>query len=265
MEFLRSAKRRSLVSELVYILLNVGLAVAILIVVWAVESPLPAFALVLLSKWRVLAVRPRYWLAHVQANMVDIIVSLSLVVLLYLAGHGMGDGAMAVQIILTMLYVGWLLLLKPRTKRSFVIGQAGVALFFGTTALFGVAYSWPSSVVVILMFIIGYASARHVFSAYSNKDLTLMSIIWGFVMAQLGWLAFHWTIAYPIPFVEGIKVPQVALLVVALGFVAERIYSSFAKHSVVRSVDVMLPVLFTIGIIIALYFSPLNEIGLGNI
>lgn len=265
MEFLRSAKRRSLVSELIYVLLNVGLAVAVLIVVWAVESPLPAFALVLLSKWRVLAVRPRYWFAHIQANTVDIIVSLSLVVLLYSAGHGMGDNGMIVQIILTMLYVGWLLLLKPRTKRSFVIAQAGVALFFGTTALFGVAYGWPSSVIVILMFIIGYASSRHVLSAYSDNDLTLMSIIWGFVMAQIGWLTFHWTIAYPIPFVEGIKIPQVALLVVALGFASERIYSSYSKHSVVRNVDVMLPVLFAVGIIIALYFSPLNEIGLGNI
>src|SRR5690606_10662203 len=118
MEFLRAVKRRSLVSELVYVLLNVGLAVAVLLVVWAIESPLPAFALILLSKWRVLAVRPRYWFAHVQANAVDLIVSLSLVVLLYSAGSIGSENGTVAQVILAGLYALWLLALKPRTKRS---------------------------------------------------------------------------------------------------------------------------------------------------
>lgn len=61
MEFLKAAKRRTLLSELTYVALNIGLAVAILVVVLVIESPLPAIALVLLSKWRILAVRPRYW------------------------------------------------------------------------------------------------------------------------------------------------------------------------------------------------------------
>ena len=67
MDLLKSSKRRAFLSELVYIVLNVGLAVAILAVVLAIESPLPAIALVLLSKWRVLAVRPRYWMANIKA------------------------------------------------------------------------------------------------------------------------------------------------------------------------------------------------------
>jgi len=104
MEFLKSSKRRSLFSEFVYIILNIALAVVILFVVRAIESPLPAFGLVLLSKWRILAVRPRYWFANVQANLVDIIVSLSVVVLLYAA-----NGALVMQLLLTMAYIGWLL------------------------------------------------------------------------------------------------------------------------------------------------------------
>src|SRR5690349_19416910 len=138
MEFLRSSKRRSLVSELVYILLNIALAVGVLAVVRAIESPLPAFALVLLSKWRVLAVRPRYWFANIQANMVDIIVSLSVVVLLYAA-----SSAFAVQIVIALLYIGWLLFIKPRSKRIFVAAQAGAAIFLGVTALMSISYDWP--------------------------------------------------------------------------------------------------------------------------
>src|SRR5690606_36436165 len=110
MDFLKSSKRRSLVSELIYIMLNIALAVAILAVVLAIESPLPAVALVLLSKWRVLAVRPRYWMAHIKANLVDIFVSLSVVVLLYAA-----SGAFWVQAGLTVAYIVWLLFIKPRS------------------------------------------------------------------------------------------------------------------------------------------------------
>lgn len=263
MEFLRSAKRRSLVSELIYVLLNVGLAVAILLVVWVVESPLPAFALVLLSKWRVLAVRPRYWFAHVQANMVDLIVSVGLVVLLYGAGHAGSEG-MAAQIVLTLLYIGWLLALKPRTKRSFVVIQAAVSIFIGTMALFSLSYAWPSSVVVLAMFLIGYSAARHVLSAYSDSDLTFMSLVWGFVMAQLGWLSFHWTIAYSAPFVSEIKLPQVTIIALALSFLAERVYGSYAKHGTVRGSDVVLPALLSLSIIVVVILL-FNGLSRGNI
>jgi hypothetical protein len=263
MEFLRSAKRRSLVSELVYLLLNVGLAVAILVIVWVVESPLPAFALVLLSKWRILAVRPRYWFAHVQANMVDLIVSISLVVLLYAAGHG-DERGMILQIVLTLLYIGWLLVLKPRTKRSYVVVQAATSLFVGVTALYSLAYGWPSSVVVLAMFLIGYSTSRHVLSAYSDSDLTLMSLAWGFVIASLGWLSFHWTIAYAIPFVDNIKLPQITIIVTALSFLAERIYASFAKHGEVRMSDILLPTLLSISII-AVVCMLFDAVSMGNI
>ena len=53
---LQVPKGRSAISELLYVVLNVGLAVALLVLVLAIKSPLPTLALVLLSKWRVLAV-----------------------------------------------------------------------------------------------------------------------------------------------------------------------------------------------------------------
>jgi hypothetical protein len=264
MEFLRLAKRRTLVSELVYVLLNVGLAAALLVVVWVVESPLPAFAVVLLSKWRVLAVRPRYWFAHIQANLVDLIVSFGLVVLLYTASAGGTGEGMAVQIVLTLLYVAWLLLLKPRTKRAYVIAQAGVALAVGTIALFSLSYGWPSSAVVIAMFVLGYSTARHVLSAYSDNSLTMMSLIWGYVTAQIGWLTYHWLVAYDIPFTDTIKLPQATIIIIALSFLAERIYNSYAKHGAVRSGDVLLPALLSFGVVAVIIFV-FNGVSTGSI
>src|ERR1700730_9760136 len=126
MELLRLPNKRSLFSEVIYVALNIGLAVAILAIVWAIESPYAAFLLVLLSKWRVLAVRPRYWFVNLQANLIDIIVGLSVVVLLYNA-----NGVLVTQVMITLAYIVWLLFIKPRSKRSFVAIQAGTATFLG--------------------------------------------------------------------------------------------------------------------------------------
>jgi hypothetical protein len=265
MDFLRAVKRRSLLSEAIYILLNIGLAAAILLVVWAIESPVPAFALILLSKWRVFAVRPRYWFAHLQANLVDLIVSLSLVVLLYAAGSGVAsETAMVLQILMTILYVLWLLVLKPQTRRAAVVAQAGVAVFVGVTALYTVAFEWPSSLVVVAMWVLGYATARHVMAAYSEPHLAFLSFAWGLLIAELGWLAYHWTIAYNLPFATGLRLPQVAIVALALSFLGERAYGSFSRHGVVRAMDVALPALLSLSII-AILLILFNGVSSGNI
>lgn len=259
MEFLKSSKRRSVVSELIYIVLNVALAIAVLGVVWAIESPLPAFVLVLISKWRVLAVRPRYWFANVQANLVDIIVSLSVVVLLYAA-----SGAFVAQIVLTALYIAWLLYIKPRSKRLFVAIQAGTALFLGVTALMSVSYDWMSSMVVVPMWLIGYSAARHILGSYDEAHISFYSLIWGLIVAELGWLMYHWTFAYALPGVGDIKLSQTALIVLAVSFLAERFYSSYTQHGSVRSGDVTLPTLLSVSLVIVL-LAFFNTISSGTI
>lgn len=241
MEFLKVVKRRSVWSEIAYILLNVLLAFAILAVVRAVKSPLPAFGLVLLSKWRVLAVRPRYWVAHILSNMVDIIVSISLVVLLYAAGT-----AFAAQLVITILYILWLLLLKPRSARSYVVAQAGVGLFVGIAALMIVSADWPASLVVLVAWVIGVSVARHVLLAYEEQAyLSLFSLLWGFLVAEITWLGYHWTIAYDLIGAGSIKLPQLAIILILLGFLTERAYAVYNKKGRVRLNDIILPLLLT--------------------
>ena len=259
MEFLKSSKRRSLLSEAIYILLNVALAVGTLGLVLAISSPLPAFALVFLSKWRVLAVRPRYWFAHIQANLVDIIVSVSIVILLYAA-----SGAFIAQCGITLLYIVWLLAIKPRSKRIFISVQAGTAVFLGITALSLVAYEWNVAFVILAFWLIGYAAARHVLGSYDDAHMSFYSLVWGLVMAELGWFAFHWSFAYNIPGIGDIKLSQAALISLALSFLAERVYASYGQHGTVRSGDIMLPALFSISIILILviFFNKLNTGGI---
>jgi hypothetical protein len=259
MEFLKSSKRRSVVSELVYIVLNVALALAILSVVLAIRSPLPAFGLILLSKWRILAVRPRYWFANIQANLVDIIVSISVVVLLYAA-----NGALIAQCLFTVLYIVWLLFIKPRSKRLFIAIQAGIAIFLGVTALMSISFDWISSLVVVCMWLIGYSAARHVLGSYDEVHISFYSLIWGLITAELGWLMYHWTFAYSLSGFGGVKLSQSALITLALSFLTERAYSSYTHHGSIRSGDIVLPALLS-GSVIILLLTFFNTIGSGTI
>lgn len=258
MEFLKSSKRRSLVSELVYIILNIGLASAVLVSILVTQSSLLAIAIVLLSKWRVLAVRPRFWVANMKANLVDVIVGVSLAVLM-----GVAMNALIVQLLLAAAYVGWLLFVKPRSTRAYVAIQAGTAVFLGITALMSVSYGWAASLVVLGMWLVGYASSRHVFTSYEEAHSSFYSFVWGLVMAELGWLAYHWTFAYALGS-TALKLPQAALVGLGLSFLAERVYSSYRTHGAVRSQDVMLPALLSVSIIIVLV-TVFNRLSTGSL
>jgi len=63
MEFLKIIKRRSFLHEVVYIILNVVLALSAMVLIRVTGVYWPSLVLVLVSKWRILAVRPRFgWL-----------------------------------------------------------------------------------------------------------------------------------------------------------------------------------------------------------
>ncbi len=249
-------RHRSLISELAYTALNVGLAAGLFAVVLAIKSPLPAFALVILSKWRILAVRPRFWFANIQSNLVDIIVGLSVVVLLYAA-----SGSLVFQVFIAAFYAVWLLLIKPRSKRLYVALQAGIAAFLGTTALFTISYDWYVPVVVLCMWVIGYSSARHVLSNYHEAERTFFAMIWGLIIAEIGWLGYHWAFAYSLPGFGGVKLSQTALIVLVLGFLAERAYDSYHHNDgTIRSHDIMLPAVFAVSVILVIlvFFNTLG-------
>lgn len=242
MELFKIIRKRSFLSEVAYVILNITLAIMLLVLVLVVNVPWPALGLVILSKWRIFAVRSRYWAANIRANLVDVIVGVSMVVYLYSA-----SGSLPTQIGLTALYVAWLLFLKPRSKRAYVTAQAMVGLIFGIGAIVQVSPELPVSVVVLVSWLVGYAAARHVLSIQHESHINFLSLLWGFVVAEIMWLAYHWTIGYQVG--STLQLPQVTVIIVALSFLAERVYVSFNKHGTVQSSDVMMPTLLTLSVI----------------
>ena len=256
MEFLKFVRKRSFISELVYTILNVALAVGIFLIVRYTEAVWFAIVLIVLSKWRVFAVRPRYWWANLQSNMVDFIVSISVVLHMRTINiqPTIDDGPKLLLLIGLMLgYIGWLLFIKPRSKRFYVALQAGIAVFMGTAALFTVSYSWPVSLVVLGAWLIGYASARHALNSFDDETHPLfLALVWGVGIAEIAWVAYHWAIAYPLPGLPSLLLPQAAIIITLLSFLGYKVYTSFYHHAKVRMTDVLLPLLLTISVIVVL-------------
>lgn len=255
MDFLKLVRKRSFLSELIYTALNIGLAIAVLLVVLYTESVWLAIALVMLSKWRVFAVRPRYWWANLRSNLVDFIVSVSVVIHLNAINMASipGSSKLLLMVLVTFAYIGWLLFIKPRSKRSFVAAQAGLATFLGLSALFTVSYNWPVSIVVIIAWLISYASARHILSSYDNETYNFfISLAWATFVAEICWVSYHWAIAYPLPVFPSLMVPQIAIIVTLVSFLAYKSYDSYYHHAKVRMTDVLLPLLFTLSVILVL-------------
>ena len=263
MEFLKLVRKRSFLSEAVYTVLNIALAIAVVVVIRYTGSVGFAIGLVVLSKWRVFAVRPRFWWANLRSNLVDFIVSIGFVFHMYLVNDAnIADSRKLLLLgILTVLYIGWLLIVKPRSKRVYVALQAGVAVLMGTSALFAISFNWPVSIVVIFMWLIGYTAARHVLSSYDDETHGLfLSLAYGTILAQIGWVAYHWTIAYNLPLTSNLHIPQVAIIVTLLSFLAYKSYDSFHKNAKIRTVDIILPLLFTLSVILVL-LTVFNRVG----
>jgi hypothetical protein len=263
MEFLKFVRKKSFLSELIYTILNIGLAVALLLIVRYTEAIWFAILLVLLSKWRIFAVRPRYWWANLRSNVVDIIVSVSVVLHMYTINSALISDATKLLLLVgvTILYICWLLYIKPRSKRSYMALQAGIAIFLGISALFTVSFNWPVSVVVIGAWLIGYSATRHILGSYDDETHGLfLGLVWGLVVAEISWVAYHWAIAYPLPIVTSLMVPQVAIAITLVSFLAYKCYDSFYHHAKIRSNDILLPLLFTLSVLIVLFLL-FNRVG----
>jgi hypothetical protein len=151
-----------------------------------------ALSLVLLSKWRMFAVRPRFWPAIIRANAVDIMVGLSAV--LFMANSTSGY----LQLLWAILYAIWLLAIKPATGTFMVATQAMVGQLCGLMALFLVWSAGPLYGLIFIAGIICYVTARHFFDEFDEPYAKLLSYLWAYFGAALVWVLGHWLLYYGI-------------------------------------------------------------------
>lgn len=170
-----------------------------------------ALAIIVLSKWRMFAVRPRFWPAHIRANAVDLMVGISIVIFMT---HSM---SVAMQFAWAMLYGLWLVVLKPATGTLRISLQALIGQTVGLMALFSAWTDGPLSGLVLLAGLICYLAARHFFDTFDEPYAKLLSYLWGYFAAALTWLLGHWLLFY-----RGVSQP--VLLLTVIGYCLATLY-----------------------------------------
>lgn len=170
-----------------------------------------AFAIVLLSKWRMFVVRPRYWATSIRSNAVDIIVGLSFTVFMAHTDAGLW------QIIWAVLYGGWLVVLKPQSGVLPVSAQALIGQSLGLMALF---IHWPAAPLIGYVFgvwLITFLAARHFFTSFEEPYGQLYAYFWAYFSGALMWVLGHWLLFYH-------DLAQPTLLLSVLGFSLAGLY-----------------------------------------
>lgn len=255
MDFIRISKKHSFWSSLAHIFLNILLAAVVWLSVYILKSPWFGILLVFISKWRTFAVRPRFWLANVKSNLVDLIFSLSIVILMYATGVEF----ITSQILLASIYAVWLTVIKPRSDEFSMKVQSLAMVFFGYSALFSVTFGWPEIVVVILAFLIGYSAIRHILSIRTNLNLEILSLFWGLIIAEIAWILNYWIIGYQIKIAESFHfvIPQAAIIFTALHFAAFEIFTPDKEEKPKTLANILPEVIFSALVILTLliFFS----------
>ena len=252
-------KGRNVLSTITHISLNIALAVMSTALTVISGNWVFGVLLVILSKWRVVAVRPRYWWLNIKANIVDFTVGVSLALLVYRAGV---DSLNVWHIILTAIYALWLVVLKPMSELWATEAQALFAVFFGTFATSLFCASINPILTVLIAFVIGYGASRHVLIQNEEREFTLSTMTFGLVLAELSWIFYHWSIVYPLNFkgASALAIPQLPIVSSLIFFVFYRGYRSAVRHDgKIALDDILLPIVFSVIILLAmlvLYSNP---------
>lgn len=258
-DYVLARKSRNIASNLVHIFLNILLGVGSVLVTVLSASPVLGLLLVLVSKWRVFAVRGRYLWLNIKSNLVDIIVGVSVVLITYYAGATF----LPVDALLAIFYCVWLLFIKPMSSEKATLVQSLIAVFLGMSAAATAAANLNAIVVILVAFLVGYAASRHVLVQSSDRDFTLTTLVCGLVFAEVAWLCQSWAIVYTFG-ASGIRIPQVAIILTIFAFVY-----NYARQAMIKYQDdfrfkhILGPVVFgvvLIGIIVIWFSNPIFNI-----
>ena len=191
-------------SQILHLGFNLVLPLLVFLLVRATFIQL-ALSLILLSKWRMFAVRPRFWLANIRANAIDIIIGISALSFI------VASGSTWFQIGWMVLWAGWLIFIKPKATTLWVSLQALLGFVAGLMALF---LAWDHGSLGGLVAAAGllcFFAAHHFFDSFDEPYTRLLSFVWGYFGAALVWVLGHWLLFYGF-------IAQPSLLLITLGF-----------------------------------------------
>ncbi len=258
-DFVFIRKSRNIASSAVHVFLNILLGLGSVLITVFSGNPALGIILVLVSKWRIFAVRSRYLWVNIKSNLVDIIVGISIVLLSYASGSSLA----LVHYLLAAIYVCWLLFIKPLSSENATLIQSLVGVFLGISATTIMTANLESLWAVLCAFIVGYAASRHVLAQTNDEDFTLTTFVCGLVFAEIAWLCHTWAIVYTFGS-TGIRIPQTAIILTIFAFIY-----NYARQAMIKYQDdfrfkhIAGPVIFgalLVGVIVLCFSNPIFNI-----
>ncbi len=245
-------KGRNIISAVLHALFNLILGLGSVFITFSTASWIPGAILVILSKWRMFAVRPRYLFLNLKSNLVDLIVGFSFIFITYCSGPTL----LPIHFILAISYSAWLIVLKPMSSERASALQSLLAVFLGTTATTLMTATANSIFPVFLNFLVGFAAARHVLVQGDDTDFSFLSLIIGLLFTEISWLSQSWLIVYTYREI-GFLLPQSAILLTALTFLLGYIFKNYSSNEDFSFSKIATPTIFSIIliVIIVLWFS----------
>ncbi len=217
MRLLRNLKPASGISYFLHIGLLLLLPAAVFVLV-RLNLAIPAAVIIVLSKWRMFAVRPRFWAANIRANAVDLMVGMSAV--LFMTQYD----TLPAQIIWALLYAVWLTAIKPGTGMLIVTAQAFIGQLAALSALYVAWAGGPVYALTLLSGLFCFWAARHFLDAFDEPYARMLAYFWGYFGAALTWLLSHWLLFY-----RGVALPTLLLSTLGYG-IAVLYYLDHADH-----------------------------------
>ncbi len=241
-------KSRNVISSILHVFMNILLGVGSIVVTVVTGSWIIGMSLVLISKWRIFAVRPRYWGLNIMSSLVDLIVGASFVMIAFCSGKSW----LIIHTVLAVLYTAWLIFLKPRSSEVAAELQSLVAVFLGSTAATMLFASSDSIFMVASCFFIGFAASRHLLVQTDDNEFGLLTYSCGLVGAEIAWMCNSWLIVYTFGD-TGIVVPQLSIILTLFAFISGRVYKSSIKHEgKIHFNEIATPLIFSVLIILML-------------
>lgn len=228
-------------SHLFYIGLNVLLPILAYILV-RIDFVGLAIVLVLLSKWRMFAVRPRYWTANLIQNGVDIMVAVSLIIFMASAT------VVWWQLLWAVAYGAWLIWLKPRYDVLSVSAQAMVGQLLGLAVLY--LKFGDSSIVGLVAgtWLVTYLAARHYLTSFEESHSALLAHIWAYFCASLAFVLAHWLLFYG-------TIAQIIVILTTIGYGLAALYYLDATDRLSQSLQKQLMGIMLAILLIIVLFS----------
>lgn len=252
-DFLIVRKSRNLASSVIHILLNITLAIIASSITIISDNLFLGFIPILASKWRIFAVRPRFWSINLRSNLVDLIVGFSFVILNYSSGLDLNFAHFA----FTALYILWLTVLKPKSSESAIIAQSLISVVVGSASAIIILPLEHSIYLVFVCAFLGYSATRHFLSQKTDQKNSYLPLLSALLFAEITWISHLWLISYHFKLLHLI-IPQLSLILLLFSISFGSILKSILeREKEVKIKDFIKPFLFglILSLILILFFS----------